>query len=274
MNCSFKKQWFYGSSLFFCALFLMHARGSDHSYYQPKRHVFLVHGTFAKDQSWYQRDGDFYDSYLSQIPFGTCIYSFTWSGRCSHAHREKAARLLAEIICWYCRPGDTIILVGHSHGGNVCILAANELAKCRPAYRIKKLFSLGTPVSYAPDYTPNMDHIDRLYHFFSFGDMVQPVFSLFNRVFKEHPRIWNIGVKIDGVSPSHSDLRSPALVHFLKQADRYHLANDKTVLHLKSDGSVTFEYDDTRQELLFLEKENFSTLFSEALSRKFIIHDH
>ncbi len=241
--------------------------------FQPKEHVFMVHGTFGKDQSWYQRGGDFYNAYISQIEPHAKVHSFKWSGRCSHAHRVRAAQELASYIQWTCNPHDTITLIGHSHGGNVCIMAINILIKQFPQYKIDTVFSLGTPVSFESLYTPNMQHIKKLYHLFSFGDLVQPVFNLYDRVFNYHPRLWNIEVYIKGKLSNHSDLRSPIIVDFLQQVHLYLLENDSTVLHLHGEGSISFESDYQRQELIIFEKENFDNMFPEALSRKFNIHE-
>ncbi len=264
------KHWFHWASLFFFGVVFCQVEYLYYDY-QPRKHVFFVHGTFGHDQAWYQKNGDFYNEYVAQIATSVVVYSFSWSGRCSHEHRLQAAHSLARKILLSCHPSDDITLIGHSHGANVCIMAVNELVKKHPMYKIKRVISLATPVSYDPLYTPNMKCIDRLYHFFSFGDLVQPVFNFFERVFESHPRIWNIAVKIDGKFSGHSDLRSPIMVSFLKQVDMYKLENDTTLIHLKSDGTFSFECDHQRLQLLMLEKENFSMIFPDAISRKLCI---
>jgi len=241
--------------------------------YVPQEHVFVVHGTFAQEQDWYQWGGDFYTTFLAQSGPNVKVHPFRWSGRCSHLHRVMAARELASFIRLLCNPHDTITLIGHSHGGNVCIMAVNELVKHYPDYYIKTIFSLGTPISYDDDYLPDMQHIGRLYHLFSLGDLVQPVFNLYSRVFQPHERIWNIAVTIDGKLSNHSELRSPLIAYFLRNATVYSLENETTMLHLKSDGAMVFEHDDMRSELLELERESFNTMFSEALSRKLLIDE-
>jgi hypothetical protein len=105
----------------------------------PKRHVFLIHGTWAyKDEAqlkakpWYSTESDFAASFrkkLDEIPTEPAhweFHTFPWP-HCDnkHADRVKAAQELAQRIKELRRshPDGTIHFVAHSHGGNVMLEA-------------------------------------------------------------------------------------------------------------------------------------------------------
>jgi hypothetical protein len=86
--------------------------------------TFLVHGTFAKDETWFKSGGDFYTTYSSLLT-NEHLISFTWSGKLSHEERLVAAHDLSKkIISYY---SDEVTVIGHSHGGNVINLASHLL---------------------------------------------------------------------------------------------------------------------------------------------------
>ncbi len=233
---------------------------------KPAHITYIVHGTFGKNQDWHQSHGDFYREYCKHAPKNAEIYSFVWSGGCNHKHRLKAARLLAAYIKLTCRPTDFITLIGHSHGGNVCIMAVNELVRRFPDYSIDHLFSLGTPISYDDLYNPCMNHIKQLYHFFSFGDLIQPVFGLFHRIFMSHPRIWNSALMLDAKIIGHSALRHPAIARFLHYCKKHKLENNNALIHLNTENDdVKIQEDGLRELQLHLEKNCFKTLLGISL---------
>lgn len=113
----------------------------------PTRTTVLVHGTWAKKQPWWQPGGDFYD-YLNGIRRD--VYGaedrFLWTGAYSDAARALAGRELAAWIAAGAHDG--LDLMGHSHGGNVSMLATQRGAK------LGQLVLLSTPVHWAK-YQPN-----------------------------------------------------------------------------------------------------------------------
>lgn len=91
--------------------------------------IIVVHGTFAQESAWARPGGFFYDEleYQASI-FGHKLVPFCWSGNSLDVHRLQAAIALVKTMLSY--PTDEeIIIVGHSHGGNVITLASQLLTK-------------------------------------------------------------------------------------------------------------------------------------------------
>jgi pimeloyl-ACP methyl ester carboxylesterase len=84
---------------------------------------------------------------------------FTWSGKNSHSDRLRAARRLSSTLTHLAKKlGSTaerpllVNLVGHSHGGNVCLQAMKYLGK---EVRIRSAVFMGTPLVRAtPSFRP------------------------------------------------------------------------------------------------------------------------
>jgi len=190
--------------------------------------IFVIHGTWASTAQWATAEGDFFkalehcaqenknkleselETALEKIHHKkTHVVPFTWSGKKNHAQRQQAAKNLVKIMQSY--PQDTqFTLVAHSHGVNVSLLASEYLGQ-EPADKqraISTLYALGGPIK-ETRYAPNMDIIKHVYNLFSFGDIVQPVFNKWQRVFNPHERIANLAVTIEGQEPKHSELHSP-----------------------------------------------------------------
>ena len=93
-----------------------------------KTHVIIVHGTFAKKATWAQPGGAFFEEIQNSNP-NFHVESFNWGGGMGY-DRIKAAATLAEHILTIRKNSNEsrIILIGHSHGGNVINLASQLLA--------------------------------------------------------------------------------------------------------------------------------------------------
>lgn len=114
----------------------------------------LVHGTWARNQPWWQSGGDFHSYILGNV--WPDLYGapdrFEWSGGYSDAARSIAAQQLAD---WIDRKNAVgIKLMAHSHGANVAMLATQLTEK------IGKVVLLSCPVhenKYLPDFTRTPD---------------------------------------------------------------------------------------------------------------------
>ena len=81
--------------------------------------VILVHGSFGINQDWWRPGGDFFSALESQAKKqGHVVVPFCWNGTPNDEEIFKAAEVLVKLIESYLGR-DKIILVGHSHGGNV-----------------------------------------------------------------------------------------------------------------------------------------------------------
>ncbi|MCB0482719.1 MAG: hypothetical protein KDC83_14920 [Flavobacteriales bacterium] len=87
--------------------------------------AFFMHGTWGANKS-------FSPALKSKVAsaFGnTATYTPGWSGINTDAARQEAAAQLVEFIKGHRNPGEAITIMGHSHGGNVAIIAAQILAQ-------------------------------------------------------------------------------------------------------------------------------------------------
>lgn len=175
------------------------------------RVVIVIHGTWAQKELWYLPGGDFFEALQKSVKKNdTAIVPFLWSGGLSHEDRFHGARVLAQLIKSYPLEAECVI-IAHSHGANVALLAAQILGEdSHNKHSIALFFALGAPVSNRIC-VPNMKVIKYLYNLFSFDDLVQPIFGMARREFDEHQRIANICVVVNGKRPHHSGLHDPLI---------------------------------------------------------------
>ena len=116
--------------------------------------ITLVHGTWARFRIpfatrlpfWFEENSDFSKEILSnleRVGLKAHICKFEWSAKNSIAHRADASKALASQLAIEAaaNPDRTQVLIGHSHGGSVCLLAKKHLAaELNPI-----LISLSTP---------------------------------------------------------------------------------------------------------------------------------
>lgn len=81
--------------------------------------VILVHGSFGVTQNWWRPGGDFFTELEAQAKIlGHVVVPFCWSGKPTDYDITRGAEVLAKLVVSY-PPQESIIFVGHSHGGNV-----------------------------------------------------------------------------------------------------------------------------------------------------------
>ncbi|MBE0336606.1 hypothetical protein E0698_08950 [Paenibacillus sp. 23TSA30-6] len=111
-------------------------------YTDPSGHkVWLVHGTFAYLNTWNNSK-----NYIEKELFHEPIDTPRWSGKNKNGARVKGAKIVANEIYNYhqTHPKEPIRIMGHSHGGNVSIMATNILAK--RGVHVDTLITIATPV--------------------------------------------------------------------------------------------------------------------------------
>jgi hypothetical protein len=114
----------------------------------------LVHGTFARTDTWWQPGGDFHSYLLADVLHD--LYAgadrFDWSGGYSDAARLLAA---SDLQAWVGTHGVTDPLIaGHSHGANVIFLATQLAVTMREAVL------LSCPVRW-PQYVPDFARVGK-----------------------------------------------------------------------------------------------------------------
>lgn len=242
---------------------------------QAKDVWILIHGTFANESAkviprmgWWKENQSFYQELNASSGKNATLHAFTWCGSNSHDRRVHAGKRLIDFIPTVATLKDNIHIVGHSHGANVALLGINELAKNKSRFKITTLYTLAVPVS--SNYNPSMSHLKKLYNLFSFADFVQPVLSLFGRVFDEHQDIYNIQVKIDGVSPSHYNIHHPIIGYHLPNIGSLLPNNKPYCISFFSDKPPVATLDANREQDLEIDKSfttQLITCFAESKKR-------
>lgn len=220
----------------------------------------IIHGTWASTTAWYRPQGDFFQT-LEKSDNNKSIkfVSFTWSGANNNSARQEAGLQLAYLIDSY-DPATPIFIISHSHGGNVACIASQRLQPSEHGFRIKRLYTLGTPVS-VDTYPPNMNVIGQMYHLFSFNDLVQPVLGLFERTFENIERCANIRLMVNGSEPRHTELHSPIIAQWILHIASIEPVNSienfeqfsfekPSIIHLQDNASPRYEIDKDRKILV------------------------
>lgn len=98
--------------------------------------IVLVHGTWARDAPWTGEASRLRTALAEHCPQPVSFYVFAWSGRNSFRDREAAVSALQHVLrerADACH--DPILIVAHSHGGNIAFEAlrsdSNLSHRCR-----------------------------------------------------------------------------------------------------------------------------------------------
>jgi pimeloyl-ACP methyl ester carboxylesterase len=172
---------------------------------QKTRQVLIIHGTWASKENWWKHPSPF-TLFLDSVTKGA-VYKgptpFAWSGENNDAARRVAS---VELVNWIsANRSDELIVVAHSHGGNVAMLAARQK-------KIDTLILLGTPIR--SDYAPDVRNVSLLYNVYSLWDDVQKPLGTYpfirgdGRTLGDSDKVVNVLV-----SPrtSHSDLHNDVI---------------------------------------------------------------
>ena len=224
-------------------------------------------------------------------------YTFGWNGKLSQRKRLMAAndlykQLLKEKQDLKQKYGKIeVIVIGHSHGGNVALNLARVEDTQKQHLLIDKLVLLGTPIQSETAGYVNATCFKKIYNFYSKGDLVQTIDNISTRddwsarKFKmQNERLVQVELKIGNKKPGHNELwlfcgkdnwlyrkRSLALSPFpvfvflpiiLQQLDK----------NVKSAQDVLLKIDKKDQRLCFAfsdSKHNFKTDVDEQSLNKY-----
>ncbi len=180
------------------------------------RVAILIHGTWGLNSAWHQPGDLFYETLKTCLAQAKIkLINFNWSGKLCYTKRAAAGLNLANLINSY--PANTrFIIISHSHGGNVGIVACNQLTTKN---QIEAFYSLGLPVDKI-NYLPNMQVIQNFYHIFPFGDIHQTALGIHERVFASQPRVYNINIEINKTKPQHENLHGLQIAKWLLEIDK------------------------------------------------------
>lgn len=95
--------------------------------------IVAIHGTFARRADWISANSAMHNHIARALEEYASVawFDFRWSGANSSRRREvAAAELTIEIeIIRKANPASQLVLIGHSHGGNVAMLAAKAFSQ-------------------------------------------------------------------------------------------------------------------------------------------------
>lgn len=115
---------------------------------EPDAIVILVHGTFAPRAGWTQQNSLIVSTIQQRFDgIKVQFYQFDWAGSLfdasnnSHFHRFAASEKLSELVAKLRldHPAARLLLVAHSHGGNVALYAGKK------DQRVDAIVTMGTP---------------------------------------------------------------------------------------------------------------------------------
>ncbi len=226
----------------------------------------IIHGTWAAKEPWPMPEGDFFQQVEKQCKKDEKVISFHWTGTLSSNARRSAAQSLVKLIESY-PPKTKFVVAGHSHGGNVGVIASQLLGQKKDRkHHIHTLINLATPVD-ADYYMPDMSVIRYVFNFFSFSDRVQSVFGFFQYEYPPHDRIANIRISLNGLGTSHSEAHDPIIGKWLPHLERLLLDNDpehpsfsnfnfkqEGIIHFVDNRPPIFAFDTEREFLREIEK--------------------
>ncbi|MBN7817789.1 esterase/lipase family protein [Algoriphagus pacificus] len=108
------------------------------------KRVILIHGTFAKNAEWIQKDSSFQLALMKSLKSDVIFSKFDWDGKNCHSSRINYGDKLRIVLekSLLNNPNDEHILIAHSHGGNVAMYA---LSKMKNSFSNVSLVTLATP---------------------------------------------------------------------------------------------------------------------------------
>lgn len=156
--------------------------------------------------------------YQDLLPSSCTCYTFGWDGRLSNRHRRKAAHQLykslypeIERLKANCKNLE-VIVIAHSHGGNVGLYLAHAENEFKKGLKIDKLVLLGTPVQSETEKYVGSSCFKKIYNFYSRGDQVQKIDLISThdewsrRKFAPHDNLVQIEVRCGSKKPGHTEL--------------------------------------------------------------------
>ena len=106
--------------------------------------IITVHGTWPAAR-WYELGSPFLtllQASLEEKSITSTVHSFRWSGKNSLLERAKARAALVDFVAEVqsSRPDGRVVLISHSHGGNISLGAAQD-----PSITVAAICTMATP---------------------------------------------------------------------------------------------------------------------------------
>lgn len=130
---------------------------------------FAVHGTWSNPSTFTALSQENFKSIIDATK-NSSVVMFQWTGNNADKYRKRAAKELVNKILAERKkhPSEPITIVGHSHGGNVGIMAANILNDM--GVKVDNLITINTPVR---EYKLNENTPTRHINIYNTNDVVK-----------------------------------------------------------------------------------------------------
>jgi hypothetical protein len=228
---------------------------------KPKPSLYiLIHGTWASSDRWhrvvrklpmwYQPGNKSFEELKKRS--GGMIIAHKWSGDNHLSSRIEGAKKLVSLIKKYAAT-HTIHIIGHSHGGNVALLALDTLARHNQFNFVHELILLGTPI-YLNWYPHSLKAAHRIYNIFSYGDVIQPVGGMYERVLPEYEHVFNIQLKVNTNCPMHNQLYKVELIEQVPYFHKFFGEKNVYCLHCTTGKEPVITLDFNREQDLATDK--------------------
>jgi pimeloyl-ACP methyl ester carboxylesterase len=239
--------------------------------------------------------------YQEFFPESCSCYTFGWDGRLSNRHRRKAAHQLYQSLCTEidrlkanCKNLE-VMVIGHSHGGNVALYLAHAEQNFKKKLTIDKLVLLGTPVQSETEGYVSASCFKKVYNFFSRGDQIQKIDRISTRdawskrKFTPHENLIQVELRCGKKQPGHAELwlfggkdnwvcRSNLSVApfpifaflpvIIRELDaRYSMPSTINLNIERRDNALSFSYSDTRSTSTALLDSGFLKKYRDKIVR-------
>lgn len=178
---------------------IIHSKSYNHTIFDPHTIIVWIHGTrfipgkefkiYLKKVPQIKKAHElitirYYRKIINALSSNSrfnleCLYFFGWSGKLCNKERKKSALNLYNDLVILKRNYEkkhnispTIILVGHSHGGNVILHMASYYEK-KHNISVDKVILLACPVQECMQYSLKSSFFKKIYSLYSYRDVIQ-----------------------------------------------------------------------------------------------------
>ncbi len=194
----------------------------------PNRIAIFVHGTKSKPTMWVE-NSETVTTLLEIVNTQRCDAKFSWENDAvlsnTYFERKKAAEHLADYVSKYRGKYEEVVIIAHSHGGNVALQAIDKLVGFKKIY----LLTLNTPAFNKDEIT--YDNKDKVISTTNNNPYYEGIpitqYEKITKINKENPKnINNLYMHIQVAN--NRDWVSPYFASLVKSGYDRHFTHNKT----------------------------------------------